>query len=60
MKNLIDAIRSAFCGKNFTAEMIIAGQNITLNINAPDIRRALEEAERIVYDCGTLVGISEA
>lgn len=60
MKNIINAIRGAFRGKSYTARMIIAGQNITVPITAPDRRRALEEAERIVDDCGTLLDLIEA
>lgn len=49
-----------FTRKTYLATVLLAGSIVKIPVTAPDHRRAMEEIESVIDDCGFLLDFSEA
>ncbi len=57
--NIIRRITLMFSRKTYIATVLLAGTVIKTPVSAPDHRRALEEIESMIDDCGFLLDFTE-
>lgn len=59
-RTLRTIIRNALTRRRYTVSIISCGTIMRFQIEAPDYRRALEEAECLADDCGWVMECTEA
>lgn len=57
---IVRRIALMFTRKTYIATVLLAGTVVKIPVSAPDHRRALEEIESMLDDCGFLLDFSEA